>query len=226
MSRNQHRAAAAAAMAGLVCAGIAQAACQVEQAQRFAEDGETVRLARGAGLPAPANLVAYRAPLAVNTDGAPNSYHPDDFLGQRLAINRIDNGIAFNRLDRRPMPVAERQAIFERWRAASWAVPEGDRIIWQNVIAASEGDKPCIFRRGDHAGCFGFLTALRNGLGSAAAGECQVRDQLDRRFLPAIVLRGDAGSPQRRRGSARLRRVLRAARQAPSRRDARQPARC
>ena len=46
-----------------------------------------------AGLPASAKLGLFKAPLAVNTDGAPTSYHPDDYTGERLALNHIDNCI-------------------------------------------------------------------------------------------------------------------------------------
>lgn len=201
MLRFQRGVATVAILAGFVCTGIAQAACQVEREGRFSGDNEKVRLARGQHLPASANLVVYRAPLAVNTDGAPNSYHPDDFLGQRLAINRIDNGITFSRRDRKPMSLAERKAIFERWRATGWVVPEGYRISWRNVIAADGSGKPCVFQQGEHAGYFGSSTALRNGLTGTSAGECQVHDQLDQRTLPAIVLRGGASSPQRRFGA-------------------------
>ncbi len=39
-------------------------------------------------------------------------------------------------------------------------------------------------------GYFGSLTALKNGLSSANAGECEVTNQLDERFIPALVIAG------------------------------------
>src|SRR5688572_28547865 len=71
--------------------------CTIVDEGTFAAGAEDVRLARKAGLAAAANFAVFKAPLAVNTDGAPNSYHSDDFKGQSLAINRIDHGIAIRK---------------------------------------------------------------------------------------------------------------------------------
>jgi hypothetical protein len=95
---------------------------------------EKLRLARGPDLPTAANLGIFKAPLAVNTDGTPTSYHPDDFLGQRLAINRIDNGIAISRKIGKRLTESEKIEIFNRWRTSNWNVPNGYRIHWTNVI--------------------------------------------------------------------------------------------
>lgn len=162
-------------------------ACVVDKTASYA--GETLVLARQQGLLATANLGLFKAPLAVNTDGAPTSYHPDDYRGERLALNHIDNGIAIKASDGTAMTLQQRMAVFDRWRQSpDWQVPAGSRITWQNVIA-SEAGKPCIFKQ-NNPGYFGSLTALKNGLSAAAAGECGVNNQIDQRFVPAVVLRG------------------------------------
>ncbi|MBS1182739.1 MAG: hypothetical protein H6Q99_2619 [Proteobacteria bacterium] len=165
------------------------AQCRVVGDKRFVAGRETVRLARGEGLPASANFAMFVAPLAVNTDGAPTSYHPRDFLGTSLAINRIDNGIAIRKSG--GATVSEKIAAFQQWRDSDWTVPSGYSINWRNVIAEGPSGQPCVFRSGPDKGYFGSLTALKNGLSGAAAGECQVANQLDQRFIPAIVLRGN-----------------------------------
>lgn len=166
------------------------AQCDIVSDRPFTAGRETVRLARGKGLSTSSNFAMFVAPLAVNTDGAPTSYHPRDFLGTSLAINRIDNGIAIRRGG--GLTVPQKIEIFEQWRDSGWVVPAGASINWRNVIAPDAAGKPCVFSSGPHQGYFGSLTALRNGLSGAAAGECLAADQLDQRFVPAIVLRGDA----------------------------------
>jgi hypothetical protein len=167
------------------------AQCRVVEDKPFTAGRETVRLARAEGLSPSANFALFVAPLAVNTDGAPNSYHPQDFLGTSLAINRIDHGIAI-RKTAGGTTTSEKIAAFEQWRDSGWRVPAGYRINWTNVIAADPSGNPCVFGSGPHRGYFGSLTALQNGLSGPAAGECQAANQLDQRFIPAIVLRGAA----------------------------------
>jgi len=184
---------------------VAQEQCRIEREGVFAGDGEHVRLARPSASPGAAPFAVFQAALAVNTDGAPTSYHPDDFLGERLAINRIDNGIVIRRRDNVRMSTAERQQAFDAWRRAGFVLPANSNlaISWQNVIAATPEGKPCVFQSGQHAGYFGSLTAERNGLSGAAAGECQVNDQLDLRVIPAIVLRGGTANPLSGMGAAK-----------------------
>ena len=133
-----------------------------------------------------ANVAIFKAPLAVNTDGAPTSYHPEDYKGERLAINHLDNGIVIRASSGAPLTMAQRIEIFEQWRGSlDWKVPDGYRITWQNVIAAKDG-KPCIFKL-DNAGYFGSLTSLQNGLSGDAAGECEVKNQIDQRYCCATI---------------------------------------
>ena len=176
----------------------AGAACSVDKTAGFA--GAKLLLARRQGLATSANVGLFKAPLAVNTDGAPTSYHPDDYKGERLALNHIDNGIVIKANSGAPLTLTQRIQVFDRWRSAGdWKLPSGYSIAWQNVIAAKDG-KPCVFKQAN-AGYFGSLTALTNGLAGSAAGECGVNDQLDQRFVPSLVLRGK-GNPLRGWGAA------------------------
>jgi hypothetical protein len=170
--------------------------CRIVDQKVFAADGEKVRLARSTGFPAAANFAVYRAPLAVNTDGAPNSYHPMDPLGASLAINRYDNGISVRRaIAGAPLSSSQRLKAFGTWRDGGFVDPPGFKVTWKNVIASNPAGKPCVFATGTHAGYFGSLTAVKNGLSGAAAGECQAANQLDQRYVPATVLRGGAANP-------------------------------
>lgn len=187
--------AAAAALLVQSAGGAAAPVCTIDQEKVFAGDGEHVRLARQQGLAATANFGVFRARLAVNTDGAPTSYHPRDFYGRQLAINAIENGITIERTDGTAMTSAQRKAIFERWRDSGWTVPAGYTISWQNVIAKTPAGRPCLFTAGPHQGYFGSLTATRNGVPASQAGECGVKDQLDQRYIPVIVLRGPSVNP-------------------------------
>lgn len=172
-------------------------ACRIDRSARFNGSGELVRLAGNTDQSAAVDIAIFRAPLAVNTDGAPTSYHPDDFLGVKLAVNRLDNGMHFYRMNggqRIRLKLAEARQLFARWRAANWVVPVGYHISWTGPIAA-DGGKPCIFQLGRYAGYFGSMTALKNGLPIRRRGECDVDDQLDLRAIPAIALRGTSTNP-------------------------------
>lgn len=178
---------------GLISAtALAAPECKIVQNKTFVAGNEVVRLARQKGLAESANVAIFKAPLAVNTDGAPTSYHPEDFKGESLAINRIDHGIAIKKASGGSISVAKKIEVFDKWRkSGTWTVPSGFRITWKNVIAADPHGNPCIFA-GENKGYFGSLTALQNALSEADWGECQANNQLDQRFIPAIVLRGDA----------------------------------
>jgi hypothetical protein len=186
-----------AATALIVQAAVGSAAvpCTIDQEKVFAGDGEHVRLARRQGLAAGAGFGLFRARLAVNTDGAPTSYHPGDFFGRTVAINKIQHGITITRSNGDSISDDQKKIVFEAWRDSGWAVPPGYSISWQNVIARTPAGRPCLFTAGPYRGYFGSLTATRNGVPASQAGECGVKDQLDQRYIPAIVLRGPAVNP-------------------------------
>jgi hypothetical protein len=100
----------------------------------------------------------FAAPLAINTDGAPNSYHPDDPWGRRLALNNICNGsnaILSNgrKLDYRNC----RQLIdaFEQSKRSNWRSPR-----MQFYAVATQNNRPCVIQSGKYAGYFVSTTSL------------------------------------------------------------------
>ncbi|MBV8896592.1 MAG: hypothetical protein JO051_08780 [Acidobacteriaceae bacterium] len=169
-----------------------QTECTIQQQEVFAPQGKPVVLASRPGAPADARFVLFQSKLRVNTDGAPTSYHPDDPKGQTKAINNIANAISV-RKDGKSVSYADTIRVFEDFRDHDWTVPAGYQLTWQNVLAArTEGSRkvPCVFTSGENKGYFGSLTALRNNLSGAAAGECSAADQLDERYVPALVIAG------------------------------------
>src|SRR4051812_16920995 len=170
--------------------------CPILQRQVFAPQGQTVALVSGHSQAQGGNFAVFSSRLRVNTDGAPNSYHPEDLAGQTKAINHIANGVSIydtRGAQERRLNSADTVRRFAGFRDNGWRPIPGHRIVWQNVLDASKDgnrDIPCVFQTGEHAGYFGSLTRLKNGVPSASAGECHVRDQLDERFVPALVMAG------------------------------------
>lgn len=179
-----------AAAVSFALPGHAQTACIVDQQEVFAPQKTIVALASRSGASADSRLVIFRTKLRVNTDGAPNSYHPDDPQGHVKAINNIANGITVMQ-GGVPVPYAETIRIFKEFRDHNWTVPTGYEIKWDNVLAARKEKSrkiPCIFTSGEYKGYFGSLTSLKNKRSGASAGECAVADQLDERYVPALVI--------------------------------------
>ena len=150
-------------------------------------------------------LIVFKAPLAVNTDGSPTSYNPQDARGKVNALNTVCNAIAVYKVSEtngKNLCVTNgryTEAIntFEKWRDSGYlTVPNGYRITWKNVLAAtkdSNGNEiPCVFSNGIYKGFFGSLTNLQNGLPDDQQGECQAKNQLDSLEIPHLVLAGGA----------------------------------
>lgn len=177
----------------------AQDACQIQKRSVFQPQRKTVVLAMRPGGGSSAQFVLFQSKLRVNTDGAPNSYHPDDLKGAQKAINNIANGVSIRDRAGRTLGYAETLRVFGQFRDNDWRAPDGYRITWGNVIAARQVQKrtiPCIFQSGDYKGYFGSLTRLQNGLPANQVGECEVANQLDERFVPALVM-ADGQNPLR-----------------------------
>lgn len=176
----------------VVWPGHAQTGCTIKQQEVFEPQRKRVALASRLGAPADAQFVIFQSKLRVNTDGAPNSYHPDDPKGQIKAINNIANGISVRRR-MESVSYDETIRVFEDFRDHHWMVPTGYRITWQNVLASRMENSrkvPCVFTSGKYKGYFGSLTALKNNLSGEAAGECTAANQLDERYVPALVIAG------------------------------------
>lgn len=143
-----------------------------------------------------AKIILFQTKLAVNTDGAPISYHPFDLKGSKKAINSICNAISVRRIsDDVKLRCSEAIPIFEQYRDKNWVAPKGFKIFWGNVLAPTTVNKkvvPCIFRTGEFKGYFGSLTSLKNKLPADKKGECDQLDQLDQRLIPALVMAGGA----------------------------------
>lgn len=200
MPRKMSRLALAVTL-GLTTAPAAYGQCRVIESRTFVPQNKRVRLVSrpdGGG-----RAVFFRTSLRVNTDGAPNSYHPNDLRGAQLAINNICNGVAVTRNGVRLGCQGIRQA-FAQFRDGDWRVPPGHTISWQSVIAArTENGRtiPCVFREGEYKGYLGSLTSLKNELTGEAAGECGVNNQLDQRIIPAFVMPGGTANPLRHFGA-------------------------
>jgi hypothetical protein len=168
--------------------------CRVIRQGTFRPQNKRVRLVTRQTDPAGTHkVIVFQTSLRVNTDGAPNSYHPEDLTGSRIAINNICNGVSVTRNGVRVGCQRARQ-IFEQFHNNNFRPVAGHRISWQNVIAATTDNAgrtiPCIFRSGEFEGYFGSLTTLKNGLSGEAGGECGRLNQLDQRVIPAFVLPG------------------------------------
>ncbi len=181
-----------AAVMGWLSVATVHGQCRVIQRGTFAPQNKTVQLVARQGDPANTHrVIFFQTSLRVNTDGAPNSYHPRDLTGSVRAINNICNGISVTR-NGETLGCASARQVFGQFRDNNFREPAGHRITWQNVIAAttdaSGRQVPCVFQSGEFAGYFGSLTSLKNGLSGAAAGECGRLNQLDQRIIPAFVL--------------------------------------
>ena len=141
-------------------------------------------------------IILFQTNLRVNTDGSPMSYHPQDPRGKDKALNNVCNAIVVQKNGATEnlclTHFSEAIGIFERFRDSNYAIPQGYRITWRNVLAAVKEngkDVPCIFKSGQFRGYFGSLTALKNGL-TGAKGECDINNQVNPMTVPALVLVG------------------------------------
>ena len=169
----------------------AYAQCNVIQQGDFAPH-QRVKLVSRAGAPA-YKVILFSTSLRVNTDGAPNSYHPQDLTGSVKAINNICNAVTVRRNGHKLRKcLTQKIPVITQFVANNFREPPGTTITWQNVIVATKDATrrkiPCVFKSGEFAGYFGSLTSLKNGLTGQAAGECEHLNQLDQRFIPAFVL--------------------------------------
>jgi len=181
-------------MIALSSAATSYGQCRVVRRGVFTPQDKRVSIvARAGDISGEHPVIFFRTSLRVNTDGAPNSYHPQDLTGSVRAINNICNGVSVTR-NGVTLGCAGARQVFAQFRDNNFREPPGHRINWQNVIAATTNESgrtiPCVFRSGEFTGYFGSLTSLKNDLTGADAGECGHRSQLDQRIIPAFVLPG------------------------------------
>ena len=101
----------------------------------------------------------FTTPFAVNTDGAPTSYHPDDPWGNAgLAINTICNGANARLPDGRRLDYSECRDLvgaFRQARAAGWRANGVPRMEFYGVATQdAENAVPCTIPDGPYAGYF------------------------------------------------------------------------
>lgn len=143
------------------------------------------------------SIILFQTNLRVNTDGSPLSYHPQDPMGEKKALNNVCNAIAVRKgsSDKNLCRSNYREAIgvFNKWRDSNYqTVPAGYRITWDNVLSAVKTNGksiPCVFKTGVYKGYFGSMTALKNGI-TGDQGECEIDNQVNPMTIPALVLLG------------------------------------
>lgn len=123
----------------------------------------------------------FTAPMAVNTDGAPTSYHPDDPYGSEgKAINTICNGAnailpdgtKLNYSRCRDLVAAYREA-----KAAGWENENRPRMQFYGV--ASNGHTPCTIKNGEYSGYFVSTTSLAADPGKSNCDQDRYLNSLD-----------------------------------------------
>ena len=136
-----------------------------------------------------AGALFFTAPMAVNTDGAPTSYHPDDPWGSRdKAINTICNGANARLPDGRKLNYAqcrELVAAFREAKAAGWEAPGKPKMEFYGV--AARGATPCLIQSGSYAGYFVSTTSLA---ADKTKGRCDQERYLNSLEIPFSIYPG------------------------------------
>jgi hypothetical protein len=151
-----------------------------------------------------ASFVVYKSQLRVNTDGAPDSYHP---IGKsKGALNTICNGIAvtpaagpfkgerITSIAPEKLSANERCQIildiFRESRDAGYSVPKGGSIDWY-ALAMEPGPhevgfyRPCVQQVGKTKGFFVAQTAL---VADASKSVCDPAHWMNSNSIPYITL--------------------------------------
>ncbi|MGO1074515.1 hypothetical protein [Inquilinus sp. CA228] len=127
--------------------------------------------------------VFFVADADVNTDGAANSYHVDDFKGDSIASNTICNGINIRNAQGGLVANYRNCPLLYDWYARikqnNWAPVGGTRIQWYGI--ATKNGQPCI--RSD-----GFFTSQTASASDPAKDVCSVEHWIDANTIPSIVV--------------------------------------
>lgn len=139
--------------------------------------------------------VLFAADYAVNTDGAPTSYHPDDPWGSAgLAINTVCNGVSVTRADGTELDYSRCRDLvpaFVEARDGGWVADNGPRVDFYG--AASMGDAgearhiPCI---SDAAPFEGYLISTTSLAADPAKARCDQSRYLNSLEIPFIIYPG------------------------------------
>ena len=131
----------------------------------------------------------FTAPMSVNTDGAPTSYHPDDPWGSDgLAINTICNGA--NALLPNGKVINYRNCkelvkAYKKSKSAGWDNPNKPRMEFYGI--AKQGYVPCTIKTGKYKGYFVSTTSQVN---DKSFSICEQERYLNALELPFIIYPG------------------------------------
>lgn len=130
----------------------------------------------------------FTSPMAVNTDGAPNSHHPDDPWGERLALNTICNGANAALPDGRNIDYRNCRELISAFRAAreaNWIEQSAPRIKFYGVATSnSQRSIPCVTEGGEFSGYFVSSTAL---IADASKDDCDQGRYLNSMDIPFAI---------------------------------------
>lgn len=133
-------------------------------------------------------LLVFKTDVQVNTDGAPNSYHPMDVHGDSLAINSVGNAITVKK-NKVNVPYKELIGVFRQWKDSNYSViPNGYEITWKNVFAHNQNEKPCIVDSGKYKGFLVSQTTLKNIPNGV---RCNPANEINSNEIPGFVIPGD-----------------------------------
>jgi hypothetical protein len=135
-----------------------------------------------------ASALFFTAPMTVNTDGAPNSYHPDDPSGSQKALNTICNGANAHLPDGHKLDYRQCSALLKAFREAKeagWDAPGKPRMEFYGV--AANGSIPCLIESGPYAGYFVSTTSLP---ADASKGRCDQERYLNALTIPFSIYPG------------------------------------
>ena len=137
------------------------------------------------------DALVFRSRYAVNTDGAPTSYHPDDPAGRTgLAINTICNGASAYTASGKKVDYRQCGRLIELFRQArksGWQRRPGRPYLRFYGVATSDRHHhvPCVRSKGPYAGYFVSTTKYtRPGFKDA----CDPRQYLDALRIPFIIV--------------------------------------
>jgi hypothetical protein len=142
------------------------------------------------------DALAFVSNYAVNTDGAPRSYHPDDPYGSAgLAINTVCNGVDVTLADGTAYDYSRCRDLvagFVAARDGAWTSEGGPRVRFYGAATIGgegyAGHTPCINTAPPHEGYLVSTTALA---ADPTKGRCDQARYLDSLELPFITFPGD-----------------------------------
>jgi len=130
--------------------------------------------------------------MAINTDGAPNSYHPDDPWGDRgNAINTICNGANAIMPDGSKVDYSDCRALITAFNDAKASGWENKRRARMDFFAiAHHGYTPCLIQSGEYKGNFVSMTKLP---ADSSKDDCDQTKWLDALSIPFIIVPKKSG---------------------------------